>query len=176
MTVALPVEIGVAAEIGQSKSWSTVLGNLSVSAEEIANLVKHYVSNKPNVTWWKNIDSDGNVRFANGFLPTDHGLAVENSQTEAVYNKHAEFDSNGLYVIVASGFGMSGAESDSAYAFKVTLDDSKEYITNLDLVGLTTQQASYGLVNYSSDIFLAEADISAQGETFLRFLPSEAFV
>lgn len=128
------------------------------------------------MTWWKNIDSDGNVRFANGFLPTDHGLAVENNQTEDVNIKHLEFDPEGLYVIVATGFGLSGAESDSAYAFKVTLDDSKEYIIDLALVGLTTQQAADGLVNYSSDIFLAEADITIRGETYLRFLPDEAFV
>lgn len=128
------------------------------------------------MTWWKNIDSDGNVRFANGFLPTDHGLAVENNQTEDVNIKHLEFDPEGLYVIVATGFGLSGAESDSAYAFKVTLDDSKEYIIDLALVGLTTQQAADGLVNYSSDIFLAEADITTRGETYLRFLPDEAFV
>lgn len=138
--------------------------------------MQNYVSNKPDVTWWKNIDSDGNVRFANGFLPTDHGLAVENNQTEDVNIKHSEFDPEGLYVIVATGFGLSGAESDSAYAFKVTLDDSKEYITDLTLVGLTTQQAADGLVNYSSDIFLAEADITTRGETYLRFLPDEAFV
>jgi len=142
----------------------------------VAKLVQHHVANKPSVSWWKNISSDGAVTLAGGVLPTSHGLSVANGQTEDCTNKHTELEPGGLYILVANGYGITGAETDSVTALQVILDSRNEHIEDLVLVAMPTQEAGYGLLSYEDDIFLAEADISVRGETFLKFLPSEAFV
>lgn len=141
----------------------------------IASLVQHHVVNTPSVTWWKNINRDGAIAFAGSVLPQGHGLSVTNGQTEDCNNKHTELEPGGLYVIVANGRGITGANADVAVTLRVILDEHNEHIEDLQLVAMPTQEAADGLLLSDSDIFLAEADISVRGETFLKFLPAEAF-